>query len=110
MIPVLTLLVDGEEYDQYTDASHQRLGVVLMQKGKVIAYTSRQLKDYENKYLTHDLELAIVIFAFKIRRHYHIDIKYHLDKANTVVGALNRKVTLSQFTVLLKFQRDILHM
>ena len=41
-----------------------------MQNGKVIAYGSRQLKDYEKNYHTHDLELAAVVFALKIWRHY----------------------------------------
>jgi len=46
------------------------LGCVLMQKGRVIAYASYQLKPYEENYPTHDLELAAVVFAFKIWRHY----------------------------------------
>nr|GFD23436.1 reverse transcriptase [Tanacetum cinerariifolium] len=46
------------------------LGCVLMQHGKVIAYASRQLKPYEVNYPTHDLELAVVVFALKIWRHY----------------------------------------
>ena len=41
-----------------------------MQKGKVIAYTSRQLKEYERNYPTHDLELAAVVFALKTWWHY----------------------------------------
>ena len=54
----------------YRDASHQGLGCVLMQHGKVIAYTSRQLRPGEISYPTHDLELAAVVFALKIWRHY----------------------------------------
>ena len=46
------------------------LGAVLMQMDNVIAYASRQLKDYERNYPTHDLELAVVVFALKIWRHY----------------------------------------
>ncbi|GKF70715.1 putative reverse transcriptase domain-containing protein, partial [Tanacetum coccineum] len=46
------------------------LGVVLMQKEKVIAYASRQLKTYEKNYTIHDLELGVVMFALKIWRHY----------------------------------------
>src|SRR5688572_18990393 len=49
-----------------------------MQNGKVIAYASRQLKVHEKNYLTHDLELAVVVYALKIWRHYlygvHVDI------------------------------------
>ena len=43
---------------------------MLMQHGKIIAYASRQLKSYEQNYPTHDLELAAVVFALKIWRHY----------------------------------------
>ena len=57
---------EGVDYDIYTDASLQGLGVVLMQLGRVIAYASRQLKDYETKYPMHYLELAAVVFALKI--------------------------------------------
>ncbi|GKD21855.1 retrotransposon protein, putative, ty3-gypsy subclass [Tanacetum coccineum] len=57
-------------YQIYSDASKKGLGCVLMQHGKVIAYASRQLKPYEENYPTHDLELAAVVFALKIWRHY----------------------------------------
>ncbi|GJX87763.1 putative reverse transcriptase domain-containing protein [Tanacetum coccineum] len=54
----------------YYDASNQGLGCVLMQRGKVIAYASRQLKTHEKNYTTHDLELGAVVFALKTWRHY----------------------------------------
>ncbi|KAE8676736.1 Detected protein of unknown function [Hibiscus syriacus] len=54
----------------YSDASHNGLGCVLMQEGKVMAYASRQLKLHEKNYSTHDLEMAAVVFALKIWRHY----------------------------------------
>ena len=56
----------GELLILYSDASKIRLGVILMQNGKVVAYGSRQLKDHERNYPTHDLEMAIVVFALKI--------------------------------------------
>jgi transposase InsO family protein len=59
----------------YSDASYQGLGCVLMQKGKVIAYASRQLKVHEVNYPTHDLELAAIVFALKIWRHYLYGVK-----------------------------------
>ena len=68
--PVLTLPSGIGGYQIYSDASKKGLGCVLMQHGKVIAYASRQLKPYEVNYPTHDLELAAVIFALKIWRHY----------------------------------------
>ena len=60
----------GKEYTLYSDASGIGLGCVLMQNDKVVAYASRPLKSHEQNYPTHDLELAAVVFALKIWRHY----------------------------------------
>jgi hypothetical protein len=62
----------------YCDASGQGLGCVLMQDDHVVVYDSRQLRKHEEKYLTHDLELAAVVHALKIWRHYIIakDVKF----------------------------------
>ena len=68
--PVLTIPSGSGGFIVYSDASKNGLGCVLMQNGKVIAYASRQLKEYEKKYRIHDLEVAIVVFALKIWRHY----------------------------------------
>ncbi|GJR06433.1 reverse transcriptase domain-containing protein [Tanacetum coccineum] len=68
--PVLALPDGSEDFVVYCDASGIGLGCVLMQRGKVIAYASRQLKIHENNYTTHDLELGAVVFALKIWRHY----------------------------------------
>ncbi|KAJ9544902.1 hypothetical protein OSB04_024609 [Centaurea solstitialis] len=59
----------------YSDASKMGLGCVLMQRGKVISYASRQLKDHERNYPVHDLELAAVVFALKLWRHYLYGMK-----------------------------------
>ena len=64
--PVLTQPTSGREYALYSDSSRIGLGCVLMQDGKVVAYASRQLKPHEQNYPTHDLELAVVVFALKI--------------------------------------------
>nr|GEY52123.1 putative reverse transcriptase domain-containing protein [Tanacetum cinerariifolium] len=68
--PILTLPEGSEDFVVYCDASIKGLGVVLMQREKVIAYGLRQLKVHEKKYTTHDLELGAVVFALKIYRHY----------------------------------------
>ena len=68
--PGLTQPTCGKEYVIYSDASLNGLGCVLMQEGKVVAYASRQLKPHEKNYPTHDLELAAIVFALKIWRHY----------------------------------------
>ncbi|XP_062103193.1 uncharacterized protein LOC133814217 [Humulus lupulus] len=70
MTLVLSLPTDNEKFVVYCDASKQGLGCMLMQVEKVIAYASRQLKEYEQRYPTHDLELAAVVFALKIWQHY----------------------------------------
>ncbi|GJR69707.1 putative reverse transcriptase domain-containing protein [Tanacetum coccineum] len=86
------------------DASHKGLGTVLMQREKVIAYASCQLKVHEKNYTTHDLELGAVVFALKMWRHYlygtkwlellsdyDCEIRYYPGKANVVANALSRK-------------------
>ena len=89
--PVLVLPEGVEDMSVYCDASSYGLGCVLMQRGKVIAYASRQLKEHEKNYPTHDLELAAVVFALKIWRHYlygvkctiytdHKSLKYFFDQ------------------------------
>ncbi|GJV65549.1 putative reverse transcriptase domain-containing protein [Tanacetum coccineum] len=88
---ILDLPEGSEEFVVYCDASHKGLGAVLMQREKVIAYASRQLKIHEKNYTTHDLELGSVVFALKIWRHYlygtkctvftdHKSLKHILDQ------------------------------
>ncbi|GKC73580.1 putative reverse transcriptase domain-containing protein [Tanacetum coccineum] len=67
--PILALPEGFENFVVYCDASYKGLGAVLMQKEKVIAYTSRQLKVHEKNYTTHDLELGVVVFALKSWRN-----------------------------------------
>ncbi|GKB53864.1 putative reverse transcriptase domain-containing protein [Tanacetum coccineum] len=101
--PILALPEGCEDFISYCDASKKGLGAVLMQREKVIAYASRQLKVHEKNYTTHDLELGAVVFALKIWRHYlygtkctllsdyDCDIRYHPGKENVVADALSRK-------------------
>ena len=60
----------GQGYTVYCDASRAGLGCVLIQSGRVVAYGSLQLKNHEQNYPRHDMELAAVVFALKIWRHY----------------------------------------
>jgi hypothetical protein len=73
--PVLIMPDIHKGFDVYCDASRQGLGCVLMHEGKVVAYASRQLRKHEQNYPTHDLELAAVVHALKIWRHYMIGNK-----------------------------------
>ncbi|GJY34720.1 putative reverse transcriptase domain-containing protein, partial [Tanacetum coccineum] len=102
--PILALPDGLKEFVVYCDVFGIGLGYVLMKRGKVIAYASRQLKIHEKNYTTHDLELGAVMFALKIWRHYlygtksielfsdyDCEIRYHPGKANVVTDALIRK-------------------
>ncbi|KAI3787689.1 hypothetical protein L2E82_00022 [Cichorium intybus] len=76
--PVLALPQGVEDFVLFTDASLIGLGCVLMQRGRVIAYSSRQLKPHEQTYPVHDLELAAIVFALKIWRHYLYGVKFQI--------------------------------
>ncbi|GJS35459.1 putative reverse transcriptase domain-containing protein [Tanacetum coccineum] len=77
---ILALPEGSENFMVYYDASHKGLGVVLMQREKLIAYASRQLKIHEKNYTTHDLELGAVVFALKMWRHYFYVTKVEARK------------------------------
>ena len=68
--PILALPKGIEDFGVYCDASISGLGVILMQRGHIIAYASSQLKPHEANYPTHDLELGAVVFALENWRHY----------------------------------------
>ncbi|KAJ9535172.1 hypothetical protein OSB04_un001749 [Centaurea solstitialis] len=92
--PVLTILERVEDLTVYCDdASYHGLGCFLMQRGRVVAYASRQLKTHEVNYPTHDLELVVVVFALKLWRHNlygvrctiytdHKSLRYFMDQQN----------------------------
>ncbi|CAH1421825.1 unnamed protein product [Lactuca virosa] len=95
-VSILALPEGVEDLVVYCDASIKGLGTVLMHRGRVIAYASRQLKPHEANYPTHDLEMGVMVFALKIWRHYlyrdyDCEILYHPGKANVVDDALSRK-------------------
>jgi len=89
--PVLIIPDPMGHFEVYSDASKRGLGCVLMQERRAVAYASRQLRPHEENYPTHDLELAAVVFALKIWRHYlygaqfevfsdHKSLKYLFDQ------------------------------
>ncbi|XP_073120840.1 uncharacterized protein [Henckelia pumila] len=97
--PILAIPEGTGRFVIYTNASKSGLGAVLMQDGKVIAYASRQLKIHEKNYPTHDLELAAVVFALKLWRHYLY--------ANVIADVLSRKsATLNRMTTQQEFIVD----
>ncbi|GJW17548.1 putative reverse transcriptase domain-containing protein, partial [Tanacetum coccineum] len=88
-VPILALPEGSENFVVYYDASHKGLGMVLMQKEKVIAYVSRQLKVHEKNYTTQDLELELL-------SDYDCEIQYHPGKVNVVADALSQKERKAQ--------------
>nr|GEV92345.1 reverse transcriptase domain-containing protein [Tanacetum cinerariifolium] len=86
--PILALPKGTYDFVVYYDASNQEFGCVLMQRNKVIAYASRQLKIYIKNYITHDLELGAMNFLAIITA------RFATTKANTVANALSRKEQL----------------
>ncbi|XP_075492373.1 uncharacterized protein LOC142530424 [Primulina tabacum] len=120
--PVLALPSGSGGYVVCSDASLNGLGCVLMQN-LVIAYASRQLKPHETRYPVHDLELAAIVFALKLWRHYlygeqfpdlnmrqrrwmellkdfDCEIQYQPGRMNLVADALSRKVQNAMLTSL----------
>ncbi|GKE27289.1 putative reverse transcriptase domain-containing protein, partial [Tanacetum coccineum] len=105
--PILALPKGSENFVVYCDASRKGLGAVLMQREKVIAYVSRQLKIHEKNYTTHDLKLGAVVFALskcgdiiyqkelnmrqrrwlELLSDYDCEIRYHPGKANVILEA-----------------------
>ena len=78
LAPILIVLERGQRYTVYCDASKAGLGCVLMQSGRVVAYGSRQLKNYEQNYPTHEMELAAIVFSLKILCHYLYDEQFEV--------------------------------
>ena len=98
--PVLTQSTCGKESVIFSDASLNELGCVLMQEGKVVDYASRQLKHHEKNYPTHDMELATIVFALKIWRHY-----LHGEKCFIYTDHKSLKYLLSQGELNLRQRR-----
>ncbi|GKB52517.1 putative reverse transcriptase domain-containing protein [Tanacetum coccineum] len=99
--PVLALPDEPKDFVVYCDASGLGLGCVLMQRGRVIAYASRQLKIHEKNYTTHDLELGLVVFALKIWRHYLYRTKSRFlatvtAKFATILSSIKGKILAAQ--------------
>ncbi|GKA34713.1 putative reverse transcriptase domain-containing protein [Tanacetum coccineum] len=111
MNPSILALPEGnDDFVIYCDASHQGLRAVLMQREKVVAYASRQLKPHEENYTTNDLELGVHILDQKelnmrqrrwleLLADYDCEIRYHPGKANVVADALSRKERIKPLRV-----------
>ncbi|GJS18367.1 reverse transcriptase domain-containing protein [Tanacetum coccineum] len=115
--PILALPEGNDNFVVYCDASHQGLGVVLMQREKVIAYASQKLKPNEENYTTHDLKLGAVHILdqkelnmrqrrwLELLADYDCEIRYHPGKSNVVADALSRKERIKPLRDLKKLYR-----
>ena len=112
--PVLITPVSGEKYTVFCDASWVGLGCVLMQKGRVVAYASRQLHKHEENYPKHDLELVAVVFTLKLWQHYlyseslevfsdHKSLKYIFTQRDLNVKQRRWMKTLEDFDFSLQY-------
>ncbi|KAL8098417.1 hypothetical protein AgCh_031249 [Apium graveolens] len=102
--PMLVLPGGNGDFVIYSDASHKGLGCMLMQHDKVIAYASRQLKEYGIRYPTQDLELARR--WLELIKDYDYEILYHPWKANMVDDTLRTKERLKMIISLKELIRD----
>ncbi|GJV43546.1 putative reverse transcriptase domain-containing protein [Tanacetum coccineum] len=111
---ILALPEGNDDFVVYCDASHKGLGAVLMQREKVIAYASQQLKPHEENYTTHDLELGAVVLQhildqkelnmrqrlwLELLIDYDCEIHYHPGKPNVVADALSQKERIKPLRV-----------
>jgi hypothetical protein len=98
--PILRIADPNEEFIVCTDACKEGLGGVLSQNGFVVCYESRKLKEHERFYVTHDLELAVIVHTLKKWRHYlmgkrfelrtdHNGLKYLFDQPTLNVGKVD---------------------
>ncbi|GKB66619.1 putative reverse transcriptase domain-containing protein [Tanacetum coccineum] len=102
--PILALPKGNDDFVIYCDASHQGLGAVLMQREKVIAYASRQLKPHKENYTTHELELGEELNMrqrrwLELLADYDCEIRYYPGKANVVADALSQKERIKPLRV-----------
>nr|GEY56881.1 putative reverse transcriptase domain-containing protein [Tanacetum cinerariifolium] len=86
----------SEDFIVYCDALNKGLGIVLMQREKVISYASRQLKIHEKNYTTHDLELGAIMFALKIWRHYFK--QEHEEHLKLILELLKKEELYAKFS------------
>ncbi|GJW91607.1 hypothetical protein Tco_0169160 [Tanacetum coccineum] len=112
--PILSLPEGSEDFVVYCDASLKGFGAVLMQREKVIAYASRQLRKNEENYTTHDLELGAVVFALRLWRHYlygtkctvytdHKSLQYILDQKELNIRQRRWIELLSDYNCVIRY-------
>ena len=92
---ILALPSSMEGYVIYNNASLKDLDCILIQHMKVVTYASRQLRPYEENYLTHDLEFATVVYALKIWKHYLYEVKFEVFKDHKSIKYVPTQLNLN---------------
>jgi hypothetical protein len=98
--PILILPDVHKPFSVYCDALYTGLGCVLMQEGRVVVYSSRQLEIHEKNYPTHDLELVAVVHALKTWRHY-----FYGQKCDIYMDYKSLKYIFTQSELNMKHRR-----
>jgi hypothetical protein len=93
--PVLKIADPNERFVVCTDACKEGLGGILTQNGHVIGYEFRKLKEHERNYSMHDLELASIIHALRMWRHYLMGTKFELRTYHIGLKYLFEQLTLN---------------
>ncbi|GKE92669.1 putative reverse transcriptase domain-containing protein, partial [Tanacetum coccineum] len=112
--PILSLPEGSEDFVVYCDVSFRGFRAVLMQREKVIAYASRQLRKNEENYTTHDMELGAVVFALRLWRHYlygtkctvftdHKSLQYILDQNELKIRQRRRIELVSDYDCVIRY-------
>jgi hypothetical protein len=93
--PIFKITDPNEDFFVCTDACKEGLDGVFSQRDHVACYESRKLKEYERNYATHDLELAVIVHALKMWRHYLMGKKFKLRRYNCGLKHLFGQATLN---------------
>jgi hypothetical protein len=112
--PILKVADPNKDFTVCVDASREGLSGVLTKEGHMICYESQKLKEHERNYVTHDLELAAVIHALKMWRHYIMGRKFLLLKDNSGVKYMFNQPDLNMrqarwLAFLSKFDFEVRH-
>jgi hypothetical protein len=94
-VPILNIVDPNESFVVCTDACKEGLGGVLTQNGHVIGYESKNIKEHERNYATHDLELASIVHALKMWRHYLMGKRFELRTNHSGLKYLFEQPTLN---------------
>jgi hypothetical protein len=92
---ILNIVDPNENFVLYTYACNEGIGGILTENEHVIGYESRELKEHERNYATHDLELVSIVHALKMWRHYLKGKKFELNTYHNILKYIFEQPTLN---------------